>query len=58
MGSNAYNNAEEEIFAEMMQRMAVEEGQRAIEENERLKNDPAAAMPESLHKKCMEILKG
>lgn len=38
--------------------MAVEEGRRAIEENEHLKADPNFAVPESLHQKAMEILEG
>ena len=49
---------EEEIFGKMMQEVAAEEGRRLIQENERLKNDPDAAVPETLHKKRMEILGG
>ena len=48
----------DQIFADAMQRMAAEEGNRLIAENERLKNDPDAALPEDLYRKCMEILGG
>ena len=47
---------EESIFRAAMQRMAAVEGQHAIEENERLKNDPNFVVPKSLHQKCMKIL--
>lgn len=49
---------EDTAFREMIHQMASEEGRRMIEENERLKADPEFVVPESLHKKCMEILGG
>lgn len=49
---------EEVIFGEMMQEVAAEEGRRAIEENERLKNDPNFVVPEETHKRMMEIIMG
>lgn len=54
----ADEDVEEEAFAEMMQRMAAEQGAQALAENERLKNDPNFTVPETLHKKCMELLGG
>lgn len=58
LANRCHEDLEEEIFRDMMQEVAAEEGRRAIEENERLKNDPSFAVPESLHKKAMDLLGG
>lgn len=47
---------EESFFYEAMQFVAAEEGRKAIEENERLKNDPDFVVPETLKQKLIEIL--
>lgn len=47
---------EDALFAIMMEELASSLGQEALEENERLKNDPAAAVPEQIEKKCMQTI--
>lgn len=47
---------EEKALSELMQALAAHEGQRAIEENERLKADPAAEVPQELHDKVVKLL--
>lgn len=47
---------EDALFALVMNKIATAEGQWAIEENERLKNDPAAAVPEELDRRCMQTI--
>ncbi|MCI8475000.1 MAG: DUF4367 domain-containing protein [Oscillospiraceae bacterium] len=47
---------EDALFALAMNKIATAEGQWAIEENERLKNDPAAAVPEELDRRCMQTI--
>lgn len=49
---------EDALFAIMMEELASSLGQEALEENERLKNDPAAAVPEQIEKKCMQTIRG
>lgn len=44
------------LFALMMDYMAQAEGKRLREENERLKNDPAAQIPESLDQRCLQTI--
>ncbi len=48
---------EDALFAIMMEELASSLGQEALEENERLKNDPAAAVPEQIEKKCMQTIR-
>lgn len=47
---------EEVVFSELMQAFFAEEGKRMIEENERLKADPAADVPKSMHDKAAKLL--
>lgn len=47
---------EDSLFALLMDEVAAMEGQRAIEENERLQNDPAAAVPEDVDRRCMRTI--
>lgn len=47
---------EDKAFSELMQALAAHEGQLAIEENERLKADPAADVPKSMHDKAAKLL--
>lgn len=44
---------EDALFALMMEKVAVMEGEKALAENERLKNDPDAEVPEEITKACM-----
>lgn len=43
---------EDTLFALMMDYVAQTEGKRLLEENERLKNDPSAQLPEDLDRRC------
>jgi len=43
-------------FAVMMYYVAIAEGKKAMVENERLQSDPAAAVPEETHRRCMELI--
>ena len=47
---------EDALFALLMDRVAISEGQKAIEENERLKSDPNAAVPLSAQRKCVQTI--
>ena len=49
---------EEAFFRSFMQKVAAEEGRRALEENERLKADPNFTVPETLWQKAMEVIGG
>lgn len=51
------DNYEDALFALMMDELAEQEGQRLLEENERLKHDPAAATPEDVDKRCLKTIK-
>ena len=48
---------EETLFAQMMKEVAKEEGRRALEENERLKNDEGFVVPESVYLKGLSTIK-
>lgn len=50
---DAYEDA---LFALLMEDVIEEEGKRLNEENERLKQDPSAAVPKELHEKCMKTI--
>ena len=52
-----YNDYEDALFALLMDKVAQEEGARLLEENERLKNDPNAAVPLELNKKSLETIR-
>lgn len=52
-----YENYEDALFALLMDRVAQEEGEQLLEENERLQNDPAAAVPESIDQKSRETIR-
>ena len=49
---------EDALFAIMMDGLASSLGQEALEENERLNSDPAAAVPERIDKRCMRTIRG
>lgn len=49
-----YENA---LFALMMNEVAISEGKKALEENERLKNDPAAEVPEDVSRRCHRMIR-
>lgn len=48
---------EDALFALLMDEIATKEGKKAIEENERLKNDPSAAVPEDVDKRCLQTIR-
>lgn len=48
---------EDALFALLMDDLMWQEGERLLEENERLKNDPDAAVPEEVMKRCSKIIK-
>lgn len=48
---------EDAVFALLMDQIATIEGQEAIKENERLQNDPSAAIPEDLERRCMQTIR-
>ena len=50
-------NYEDALFAMLMGELAEEEGKRLLEENERLKNDPAAAVPEHINRSCRKAIR-
>lgn len=52
-----YNDYEDALFALLMDEVAQEEGARLLEENERLKGDPNAAVPPELDKKSLETIR-
>lgn len=48
---------EDALFALLMDDIATMESKKAEEENERLKNDPSAAVPEDLDRRCMQLIR-
>lgn len=48
---------EDALFALLMDEIATMEGKEAQEENERLKNDPSAAIPEDVDKRCLQTIR-
>lgn len=48
---------EDALFALMMHKFAIKMGEEYIAENERLKNDPAAAVPEELRRKNLDFIR-
>ena len=53
-----YESYEDALFALLMDKVAKAEGARLLEENERLQNDPNAAVPEHIDKACMDTSAG
>lgn len=49
---------EDALFAMMMGELASLEGEKALEENKRLQDDPAAAVPGQIDRKCMQTIRG
>lgn len=48
---------EELLFAALMEEVAASEGRKAREENRRLQNDPSAAVPEPVLKRCRKVIR-
>lgn len=48
---------EDALFALMMDDVATAEGKKYLEENERLKNDPDAAVPEEISRECLRTIR-
>lgn len=51
------DNYEDALFALMMDEFAEQEGQRLLEENERLKQDPSATIPPDVDRRCLKTIK-
>ena len=51
-----HEQLEEKLFSQMMEEFAKEEGRRALEENERLKNDESFVVPESAYCKGLATI--
>ncbi len=47
---------EDALFALLMDKIATAEGEEALEEIERLKNDPDAAIPEDVDRRCLQTI--
>ena len=54
--ADKYEQYEDALFALLMDQAAESEGRRLMEENERLKQDPAAAVPEEARRRCLEAI--
>lgn len=50
-------NIEDAIFALLMEDLAEQEGKRLVEENEQLKQDSSAKVPDALDKRCRKIIR-
>lgn len=48
---------EDALFAMMMGALASREGEKALEENKRLQDDPDAAVPGQIDRKCMQTIR-
>lgn len=48
---------EDALFSLLMDEVATQEGKRLVEENRRLQEDPAAAVPEELDRRCLKLIK-
>lgn len=50
-------NYEDALFSLLMDEVATSEGKKAIELNERLKNDPSAKVPEDVDRRCLQTIR-
>lgn len=50
------DSKEEAIFAGLMAQLAQERGEQYIQENERLKADPSAAVPEDVDRRMLKTI--
>lgn len=50
-------NYEDALFALLMDEVVEREGQRYLDENERLKKDPDSAVPEELDRRCLKLIR-
>ena len=55
--NNVYENFEDALFRLFMDRVAVVEGERLLRENEELKSDPDAAVPEDVQQRCLQSIR-
>ena len=51
--NHVYENFEDALFRLIMDRVAIVEGEQLLRENEQLKKDPAAAVPEEIQNRCL-----
>ena len=50
-------NFEDALFALLMEEVAEQEGQRLLEENEKLKRDPESTVPPEVDRRCLKTIK-
>lgn len=55
--NNVYENFEDALFRLFMDRVAAVEGERLLRENEELKSDPDAAVPEDVQKRVLHSIR-
>lgn len=55
--NNVYDNFEDALFRLFMDRVAVVEGERLLRENEELKSDPDAAVPDDVQKRVLQSIR-
>ncbi len=51
-----HENYEDALFALLMDEVAEQEGMRLLEENERLRQDPEAAIPDKVNNRCLKTI--
>ena len=56
MNKDKLSEAGEERFRRLMEIIAKQEGQRLLALNERMKNDPAAQVPEKIDRSCLTLI--
>ena len=49
-------NREDMLFMQLMEQVIKEEGKLLLEENERLKSDPSAAIPEEVDRRMLDFI--
>ena len=54
--NHVYENFEDALFRLIMDRVAVVEGERLLRENEKLKSDPVAAVPDKIQNRCLKTI--
>ena len=50
-------NFEDALFALLMEEVAEQEGQRLLEENEKLKRDPESTVPPEVDRRCLKTIR-
>ena len=53
-----YEQYEDALFAQIMDKVAEMYGEELLRENEKLRADPNVEFPEDLNRRCLEIIRG